>query len=163
MGYSMSQHEADFHIKNENFQAALMAIHAYLRRLAGPYASSNERSHSADLILSDIMEDLPLQLRRFSWDAELNGDGDICYLRFDGDRLSDEDGWMNAIAPYVDKGSYIVMIGEDGAAWKWYFDGKSCESYPGELRFPNCPDEQAVSANQINRWDGGRWDGGSNE
>ena len=30
------------------------------------------------------------------------------------------------VGPYVEAGSYVEMRGEDGARWRYVFDGKQC-------------------------------------
>ena len=60
-------------------------------------------------------------------------------IEFDGATFHDEDAVFSAIAPYVEAGSYITMSGEDDEWWCWYFDGSTCDSYPGTVVFPGVP------------------------
>lgn len=63
-------------------------------------------------------------LERYCYTAELDDDGNIIGVDFIGDKLSyDEEKMFQSIAPYVEDGSYIEMSGEDGARWKWAFNG----------------------------------------
>ena len=53
--------------------------------------------------------------------------GNITSLEYDAPdkKIGDEELWMEAIAPFVESGSYIEIIGEDGDMWRWCFtDGK---------------------------------------
>ena len=53
---------------------------------------------------------------------------DMAYseIYFDGEKLGDDAILFEAIAPYVKKGSFIEMNGEDGCIWQWQFNGKTC-------------------------------------
>jgi hypothetical protein len=68
---------------------------------------------------------------RFESDAGLEaltgqGEGDIIGLEFDGEKIGDEETLFEAIAPAVEKGSYIQASGDDGEIWRWVFDGETC-------------------------------------
>jgi hypothetical protein len=43
--------------------------------------------------------------------------------RFTGEKLGDDFQIFEVIGPYVKSGSYIQIVGEDGFAWEWYFNG----------------------------------------
>jgi hypothetical protein len=58
-----------------------------------------------------------------NWQASLGEDGSIEHIEFQGDKYSNEDALLRALAPYVRDGSYIVMAGEDGYYWRWRFSG----------------------------------------
>jgi hypothetical protein len=47
-------------------------------------------------------------------------------LFFNGEKLGDDYNLFCAIAPYVENGSYIQMIGEDDDIWKWTFENGKC-------------------------------------
>lgn len=50
--------------------------------------------------------------------------GDLTDIHFIGEKLGDEKILFQALAPFVDKGSFIEMEGEDGDLWRWTFDGQ---------------------------------------
>ena len=52
--------------------------------------------------------------------------GDIVSVRFRGERAGDERFLFAALGPYVEPGSFIEMTGEDGAVWRWTFEGEAC-------------------------------------
>ena len=79
-------------------------------------------------------------LAGFGWHAETDAQGNVSDIWFDDCRLGDEDTWMEQIAPYVRKGSWISMEGEDGHIWCWYFDGEHCTTHTGHITFPSIPD-----------------------
>jgi hypothetical protein len=53
--------------------------------------------------------------------------GNITELEFRGEKRGSEDELFAALAPFVEDGSEIRMVGEDGTIWRWLFrDGKVC-------------------------------------
>jgi len=62
-----------------------------------------------------------------------NKNKNIEELYFTGEKLGDDEVLMHAIAPYVEAGSYIEMVGEDDFHWRWYFDGTSCTEQVGQI------------------------------
>lgn len=51
---------------------------------------------------------------------------DIVGVYLESEKLGDEFKFFQAIAPYVEVGSYIELQGEDGCRWRWVFDGNIC-------------------------------------
>lgn len=66
---------------------------------------------------------------------------DIVDLEFVGQkmRVPDNDLLFEAIAEFVDDGSYIAMTGEDKKIWRWYFAQGRCIRQPGHLTFDSVP------------------------
>jgi len=60
------------------------------------------------------------------WQILTDQNGNIFDIFFEGERLGDDIILFEAIAPYVRKGSFIEMNGEEGERFKWIFDGKEC-------------------------------------
>lgn len=126
MGYCMDQHGSKFCIKEQNIAKAMKAIKA----LHGKGDSSDEgrfawvdEDFDTKKTLSEILECWRWQIKSPSMDVE--------GIEFIGEKLGDDLILFEAIAPYVKKGSYIEMAGEDGARWKWVFDGKTCSEKRG--------------------------------
>ena len=73
----------------------------------------------------------------FRWDMDMNEDGDVYWITFNGEKYGgDEMIFLNIIAPYVKKDSYIEMEGEEGERWQWYFDGETCEEHHAIINYP---------------------------
>lgn len=128
MGYGMQQLDSDFRIKHENFQQALNAIQSM-------YDETNRnciRKYSVE-------DSLPDELDEWDWQVEVDKAGDITGVCFVGDRMGSELDLFTAIAPYVENGSYINMIGDDLWIWQWYFDDGIVMTYRGEIVFPESP------------------------
>lgn len=60
------------------------------------------------------------------WSLERGMDGSITGVIFTGEKKGDDQMLWDAIAPYVTEGSYIEMMGEDDARWRWTFKGGRC-------------------------------------
>lgn len=133
MGYYMSQlDEADFIIRSENKPAAMNALRNWEKSIL----------RSGESSLFKRAENLEDMLHTLGWEAYPDKIGNIVEISFIDETLCDEDQWMNAIAPFVERGSIIKMHGEDDCLWCWYFDGECCTSYSGEVVFPDLPDEE---------------------
>jgi len=75
--------------------------------------------------------------KAFRWHIELDDEGDVYWIEFDGEKYGgDELAFLNTIAPYVRKDSYIEMQGEEGERWKWCFDGDTCVEHFAHIDYP---------------------------
>ena len=74
------------------------------------------------------------KIQRFGYIPKLDNDGNIVEIDFEGERLGhDEDVMFNAIAPYVEDGSFIEMVGEDGDRWRWVFKNGECKEIKAKM------------------------------
>lgn len=127
MGYCMDLMEQNFEIKAENKAGALAAIKA----LAGNETISNSFGkhfswvNTEDFLNAETLEDA---LRVWRWDGHSTSpEADIYGIEFIREKAGDDKILFDAIAPFVVEGSYIQMRGEDGAMWRWEFDGETCD------------------------------------
>ena len=132
MGYYMDQRESHFKIKKENFDAALTALKSVFvteNMTCCDWVNGNEIPHFAWVDTKRVLdaETLDEALEEIRWEPEHDLDGNIDCLRFDGEKIGDEDTFFQAIAPYVEAESYIEMIGEDNYMWRWVFNGDIVE------------------------------------
>ena len=73
----------------------------------------------------------------FRWDMWVDDAGDVYNIMFRGEKYGgDEMVFLNVLAPYVQKDSYIEMRGEEGELWKWYFDGETCKEHHANVQYP---------------------------
>jgi hypothetical protein len=138
MGYRMSQMEAEFRIPKDRFADALAAIQA----LAGK-ETIHDRSglHFSWVATEDFVRARTLEeaLRAWRWNPDLDADGNIDGIWFEGEKSGDDTLLFEAIAPFVAPGSYIQMIGEDDSIWRWRFDGRHAHEEPARLVFGDAP------------------------
>ena len=130
MGYYMTQRDAIFHIKKENVDKALQAI----KDLADPEkmkgnAHGGSRTEiwyswvtTSEFVNAGTLKDA---IRAWRWEVDIDDEGNVCHLWFEGEKLGDDAVLFEALAPYVEDGGYIEMSGEDGALWRWDFNNKS--------------------------------------
>jgi hypothetical protein len=112
MGYYITVREMIFQIKEENFAPALEAI----KELEGHGWVDSKYKTTVSLREAMIA---------WRWDPAIDDDtGDINYLYFEGEKLGDDERFFDALAPFVEEGSYIEVSGEESALWRWCFDGK---------------------------------------
>lgn len=131
MGYCMEQANSRFTIKAENKLGALQALRKLdVKTASGDHFSwMNGCDPSTWKCLGDAMAD---------WRYEIDDDGDdedITQIEFTGEKLGSDTFMFNAIAPFVEPHSFIEMHGEDGAMWRWVFDGKCCREVDAEVRW----------------------------
>jgi len=131
----MQTHDYDFNLSKENFGKALEAI----KGLAGKETikdSSGAHFRWVDtrkFLRAETLEDA---FRAWRWAIDIDENtGDAVAIEFEGDKLGDDEKFFKAIAPFVEDGSYIDMIGEDGYAWRWLFGGGKLKEISGEIVF----------------------------
>lgn len=117
MGYTVRLEDSNFFIRKENFHKVVEIIHS----IGGGKQSFDwvDRSYLKTDNLLRIFD-------CWRWEARMDGEGNISDLRFNGQSLGDDLLLFQYIAPYVLKGSFIQMRGEDSEIWRWFFDGENC-------------------------------------
>ena len=138
MGYYMSQMDCYFRIAAADKAAAFDALKQWEATELEKHPDHTNSCYTP-LGKAETLEDA---LGELDWEVESNEQGDIVGLYFTGEKLHDEDEWLDAIAPHVAKGSYLTMSGDDNIIWCWYFDGSHCMEYYGEVVFPDMPTDE---------------------
>lgn len=135
MGYCIDQLGSQFHIKCE----AAPYAHAAIRNLHGKGRETITDSSGRHYRWVDgktVLAAQTLKEAMKAWRYGLTMDdrtGDYTSITFTGEKSGDEDVLFPAIAPYVTAGSYIEFRGEDGAQWRWVFDGTTAtEEYKND-------------------------------
>lgn len=119
MGYTIEQLDSKFYMKEESKADALRALKVL-------FADDKDRDwiHAHDILNSHCLERAMAICR---WELEEDGSGNCIGINFTGDRLGDDEDILRAVAPYVENGSYIKMLGEDGETWTWIFRNKELQ------------------------------------
>lgn len=68
---------------------------------------------------------------------QLDSDGNITELEFIGEKLGNDFKVFQSIAHYVQDGSYIWMVGEDGSQWRWVFQSGVCREVKPKVEWPD--------------------------
>lgn len=135
MGYYVNQIDSKFHIKKENYDNVLNAIKntsLEINKMSGGSSSGQKWFSWVDM--KELSESKTIFEAFDCWRWEVDEDEfGINNIQFNGEKLGDEQVLFEAIASYVEKDSYIAMVGEDGDNWRWYFNGEACEEQKGKV------------------------------
>jgi len=133
MGYHMNMESGTLTIKREKFPDALAAIKA----LAGKETVKDSKGKHFSWVDEDFAtkyDHLHDMMEEWRWELEYDDDGNVDGVQFTGEKIGDDKILFDAIAPFVESG-VIAMRGEDGAKWKWVFDGTACKEVGSEVTF----------------------------
>lgn len=125
MGYCMELRGSNFFISAKNKEKALQAIKDLAKDV-------NSWVNTDEFVNAKTLEEA---MQAWSWHVEENDKGDVFDIYFEGEKLGDDTILLEAIAPYVKKGSYIDMTGEDSSIWRWAFDGKTMREKAATVSF----------------------------
>ena len=141
MGYYIKQTDCEIKILKENFPSIIAAVKDLMGKKelmsGGTWADGYQKEAwfswvSTDKVLSALEAgsvDGVFSAWRYS--IITDNDGNISSIRFGGEKYGDDDCFWSVIAPYVENGSYIEMLGEGGEAFRWCFDnGEFTTKYP---------------------------------
>jgi len=127
MGYCIEMTESNFVIKKENFEKALKSLKDVFvpeNMTCCDCISGKNYYHFSWVDTKTVLKSTNLgeALEEIRYIPKFNQDGDICDVEFIGEKYGDEEIFFNALAPYVESGSYLYFKGEDGDTWKWLFE-----------------------------------------
>lgn len=135
MGYAIHQLPSRFVLSKNHSDEALAAV----KSLAGQETcGTSGQMHfmwltdSTSFISASRLDEV---LRIWRWEADFDDDGSITDLTFTGENLGDEDRLFAKLAPFVEAGSYIAVVGEDGAIWRWVFENGRISCEEGTVTF----------------------------
>jgi hypothetical protein len=142
MGYYVKQLHSDIFIAAKD----LPEVHKSIVNLAnethrgrgGVFQGGKEISRhfafvdTADLAAAKTAEDA---FKAWSLESDFDDEGNLTYLHFSSPKLGQEDIMLSEIAPWVKDGSFILMAGEEGYIWRWYFKDGKCLEQPGIIFF----------------------------
>ena len=119
MGYCISHVDGIFNIKVEKQAGALAAMIKL-----GSEQDDFHWVRAADFNKAKSIVDV---LEAWRWSPELDDDNNIVNVHFTGEKLGADEVLFQTIAPFVEKGSFLEVQGEDNCLWRWVFDGKTCK------------------------------------
>lgn len=134
MGYCMTQRDCNFFIGKQ----AQVANFKKMRQELIKNAKQNGSYSGYDWVDLDSIKrakTIADILTAFRWLPELDCEGNIIRVSFEGEKSGDEDTLFNILAPIVKNGSFIEMDGEDGAVWRWTFKNKKCDMKDAKIFF----------------------------
>jgi hypothetical protein len=144
MGYHMNIHDQDFLLKEGNKGKALAAIKLLdpdkLGR-GGRWEKGKQRERWFSWVDTDEYRSantLEEALVAWGWRSYVDDGadiGDIDNLAFEGEKKGQDEILFAAIAPFVEEGSYVTMMGEDMDVWRWFFVDGKCFAQYAEMTF----------------------------
>ena len=133
MGYRIQQESAVFHVRRENNDSALEKLETFFEDRDGSRVFA-----WCGLADSSQWRTLQAALKDLRWGCEVNEDGDIVGIEFEGENLGDDAQFFLCIAKFIEPGSFIEVRGEDGARWrlfeKLHEDGNKPNSHLARAR-----------------------------
>ena len=78
-------------------------------------------------------KDLKTALGEWRYDVHVDPKGDIHVDYFNGEKWGDDEVLYDAIAPFVTKDGSIECRGEDGAQWRYLFNGKEAKQQSAKI------------------------------
>jgi hypothetical protein len=131
MGYCAQLVESKFFIKRDNLEHVFRSIQAYAQRAI----ASGEHIYwvtPRTLLAADTVE---AQFRHWGWPVKRDFNGNVAGIGFEHEKIGEEMKLFELIAPFVEKGSYLDMAGEDGANWRWSFNGQTCKELQPKVSY----------------------------
>lgn len=115
MGYYIELSESDFQIKSANVKK----VNEVFKKYSGDPDDMHEPDWQLEILnVEDILADSTVE-------PEIE-------LTFNGEKLRHEPDMFDEVAPFVEKGSWIEIKGED-SIWRYYFDGVGCYEIQPEI------------------------------
>lgn len=118
-------------VNYDNFSFDVSKARDLMREVKSVFKNGNIEGrwiYGKDVIESETIEEMFEELR-----FELYKDGDKYKIDyFNGEKLDGcEEELFKSMAKYIDDGSYLEYIGEDGEQWRYIFKNGECkEVYP---------------------------------
>lgn len=132
MGYYIDMTDSKFEVKKENFEKALESLKSVFvpeNMNCRDYIFGKEVPHFSWVDTDSVLKSKTLgeALEEIRYVPQYNNNGDICSVKFIGQKSGCEKIFFNALAPYVESGSYIAFEGEDDYTWEWQFNDGNVE------------------------------------
>lgn len=132
MGYCMNQRETRFRIDAQKMDAAFAALNTLAQKAPAARRGYFSWVDTATLQGARSVAD---HLKEWRWEPTFDVQGDLVRISFTGEKLGDDKTLFDALGPFVENGSFIVMQGEDGEMWRWVFDGARCIEQSAKVSF----------------------------
>jgi hypothetical protein len=129
MGYLIRIIESKFRIPATKVAAAAEAL--------ATHPACKDQRISRKSTFEDIVETVFEAAFKVEVEVELDENGDVIGIY--GSML--KRGWLESVhellAPFVAKGSVLILLGEDGRQFKLSFNGKTMRQQEGQVTFVN--------------------------
>lgn len=76
-------------------------------------------------------------MQKSVYNFNFDSNGNITKIELYDDYIGyDDTSLFNSIAPYVQNGSFIQMIDEEGRQWRWVFNNGKCKQVQPKIVWP---------------------------
>lgn len=152
MGYYVSTMGVDFTIKKDNLNDAYNALCALNTRdelkMGGIWTSTPcPKPESSTSVANNPMKnfswmpwnydelcnDTQSILNEIGFKTDIDNEGNLNILYFPESKSGAEDHFLEAIAPFVEDGSYIKWQGEEGEMWRSEFENGEMRTLYGKV------------------------------
>lgn len=137
MGYYISQIGSNFKIRVENFEKVIKALESFESvRIQGSCGASESKSNGLHDRLHMALSNQGFEVE---FSVHVNGEEveqmDVCDITYIFEKSRDEDKVLAAIAPYVEKGSYIDFQGTPDDIYRYAFNNGKMKRLEGRVTF----------------------------
>lgn len=147
MGYYVNTEDINIIVPKDLLAPAYQAVldlnkNDDLKR-GGSYGPGEKREHWFSWMPQDLstLTDLQDVLTTLGFeDTDYNEAGDLVLGSYNN-KTGQEDLFLDAIAPFVEEGSYAIWKGEDDTYYKWEFNDGKMLVIPGEVEVTWFPDK----------------------
>ena len=135
MGYDCTCTGSSFDMKAENIVKALKALaetdYVWHPEKVLPVCEKGSFEEQKACFEKTLLDN--------GWYVVYDEKGNVYDIEFVCDKWSDDNIFFDVFAQFVEKGSYIEIVGEDNQLWRMVFDGEHCrEVYPTILWPEEC-------------------------
>lgn len=149
MGYYVRTQEQNFLLpqrKLKDAHAAMVALDTthHSEKRGGSWSNGEQQERWFSWMPIDYAvtcETAEAILTELGFEIQHDVDGSIIGLEYDN-KIGQESLFLQAIAPFVEKGSYINWIGEDGALWQYFFDGQKMVELEAKITYTTTTEEE---------------------
>lgn len=159
MSYYCTMRDSKFFIKTENFGSVLNLLinNAEEHTVEGDrfissyqtgdvYMPAGISFKDARIIVESgkigAQQDLLLKFfLEAGYSIGFDGKGNICSVIYQKSNWYEDTNFFNVFAKFVEKGSFIEMVGENNELWRMYFDGEYCNEINAEIKWPEMNEE----------------------
>ncbi len=127
MGFCIWLLEADVRIPvsvHDQVLDAVKSLHPYQSEGSGETATASVVSYhwvdSQEVLES---ENLGSALDAWRWSPSFDRAGNVVNLEFRGQKAGHDEVLLDALAPFIEEGCFLVIEDEDGAVRRWCFEG----------------------------------------
>lgn len=134
MGYCIKSYSGDnkFNMTKENKVKAFYALNNYgishKNNCNMRWITYHDFIDGTDLI--EVMENL-------RWELYLDSFGNVTSIEFIGEKLGDDIEIFKIIAEFVEDGSYVTILGEDGDEFRYCFNNGTVKEVRPNITYPD--------------------------